>query len=173
MGKSKNLKFFKIFNNIGSHDVLKKKLPKSAKTPLIPVFFDSPCICMYNNRYNLYIVKVYDGGQGWNWPVSDLKEKPDPNIKKKKPRSETDPRITSGSYRIRNPASRTTGGFEGGTYHCPPDIHPKPKGLIFGRTAKLAGREFFTSYYLLVRTYTYILYDQKVLAHFISQVKLL
>ena len=40
----------KIFNNIGSHDGLKKNLPKSAKMQLIPVFFYSPCICIERER---------------------------------------------------------------------------------------------------------------------------
>ena len=47
--KSKNFKNSKIFNYIGSHDGLKKKLPKSAKIPLITLFFYSPCI--YNRLY--------------------------------------------------------------------------------------------------------------------------
>ena len=42
--KSKNFKNSKIFNNIGSHDGLKTKLPRSAKMPLIKLFFASPCI---------------------------------------------------------------------------------------------------------------------------------
>ena len=42
LGKSKNFKNIKIFNNIGSHDGLKKKLPKSAKMPLITLFLLHP-----------------------------------------------------------------------------------------------------------------------------------
>ena len=38
----------KICNNTNSHEVWnKKKLPKSAKMPLIPFFFYSPCIYIY------------------------------------------------------------------------------------------------------------------------------
>ena len=40
--KSKNFINSKNFNNIGNHDGLKKKLPKSAKMPLIPLFFIHP-----------------------------------------------------------------------------------------------------------------------------------
>ena len=39
---SKNFKNSKIFINIGSHDGLQKKLPKSAKMPLITLFFIHP-----------------------------------------------------------------------------------------------------------------------------------
>ena len=34
-----NFTIFEIFNDIGSHDGLKKKLPKLAKMPLITLFF--------------------------------------------------------------------------------------------------------------------------------------
>ena len=39
LGKSKNFKIFKIFNNIGSHDVLKKKITKIGQNAANPSFF--------------------------------------------------------------------------------------------------------------------------------------
>ena len=39
LGKSKNFKNFKIFNNIGSHDVLKKKITKIGQNAANPSFF--------------------------------------------------------------------------------------------------------------------------------------
>ena len=54
--KSKNFKNSKIFNNIGSYDGLKKKIPKSAKMPLIPLFFIHP---VYAYVYVFVYVYVY------------------------------------------------------------------------------------------------------------------
>ena len=47
LGKSKNFKNFKIFNNIGSYDVLKKKNTKIGQNAANPDFFYSPCIYFY------------------------------------------------------------------------------------------------------------------------------
>ena len=68
--KSKNFKIFKIFNNIGRHDGLKKKIPNSAKTPLIPVFFIHPvciyyiCICVYMYLYQYIYIYIYRRANG-------------------------------------------------------------------------------------------------------------
>ena len=45
--KSKNFNFFLIFNNIGSHDVLRKKITKIGQNAANPGFFNSPCIHIY------------------------------------------------------------------------------------------------------------------------------
>ena len=43
LGKSRNFNFLKIFNDIGSHDVLKKKIAKIGQNATNPSFFDSSC----------------------------------------------------------------------------------------------------------------------------------
>ena len=52
----KNPKNIKIFNNIGSHDGLKKNLPKSAKMPLIPAFFIHPVYSKLLHKMGSYFL---------------------------------------------------------------------------------------------------------------------